>query len=59
MEIIWAKFSPLDTWEKSVVALHYTSSDADGFPLSQPEQAKVSFGMLTPKYFVSRSYGAG
>ena len=59
MEIIRAKFSTLDTWEKLVVALHYTSSDADGFPLSQPEQAKVSFGTLISKYFVSRSYGAG
>jgi len=34
MEIIWAKFSPLDTWEKSVVALHHIFADADGFPLS-------------------------
>jgi len=58
MEIIRAKFSTLDTWEKSVVALHYTS-DADGFPLSQPEQAKVSFGMLTSKYFVSNTHGTG
>jgi hypothetical protein len=34
MEIIEAKFSPLDTWETSVFALHYTFADADGFPLS-------------------------
>jgi len=59
MESIRAKFSALDTWEKSVVALHYTFSDTDGFPSSQPEQAKVSFGTLNSKYFVSRSYGAG
>jgi len=34
MEVIWAKFSALDTWQTSVVALRYTFSDADGFPLS-------------------------
>jgi hypothetical protein len=34
MEIIRAKFSPLDTCETSVVALHYIFADADGFPFS-------------------------
>jgi len=40
-------------------ALLYTLADADDFPLSQPEQAKVSFGTLTSKYLVSNTYGAG
>jgi hypothetical protein len=37
MEIIRAKFSPLDTWKKSVAAPRrprYTFADTDGFPLS-------------------------
>jgi len=34
MEIIRAEFSSLDTWETSVVALHYTFADADDFRLS-------------------------
>jgi hypothetical protein len=59
MEIIRVKFSPLDTCETSVVAMRYTFADADGFPLSQPEQGKASFGTLTSKYFVSRAHGAG
>ena len=33
MEIVQARFSPLDTWETSVVDLHYTFADADGFLL--------------------------
>jgi len=34
MEIIQAKFFALDTWQTSVVTLHYTFADADSFPLS-------------------------
>jgi len=34
MEIIRAKFFALDTWETSVIALHYTFADADSFPLA-------------------------
>ena len=59
MEIIRAKFSTLDTWQTSVVALHYTFADADGFPLTQLELEKVFFGTLASQYFVSRPYGAG
>ena len=39
--------------------LHHTFADADSFPLSQPEQGKVSFGTITSQYFVSRTYGTG
>jgi hypothetical protein len=36
MEIIWAKFSSLGTWETSVV-VYVTFAKADPFRLSQPE----------------------